>query len=88
MSCIALTDQHHLLLAALAYGPRRVDDCGSGRDVVDELRRWGWVFGGEWIELTGAGRYHAGTVVGGLVVTRVLAGTNAIMAGPTYWTLG
>lgn len=35
--------------------------------VVGELRKWGWMFGGERIELTGAGRCHAGTVAGGLV---------------------
>jgi hypothetical protein len=66
MSCVALTDPHRRLLTALTAGPRQVDDL-DGRESLDELRRWGWVFGGEWIELTGAGHYHAGSVVGGLV---------------------
>jgi hypothetical protein len=29
--------------------------------------RWGWVFGRARIELSGAGYYHAGTAVGGLL---------------------
>lgn len=66
MSCIVLTDPQSRLLAALTWGARRVDDLDD-RDQIDELRRWGWVFGDERIELTGAGHYHAGTVVGGLV---------------------
>ena len=55
--------QFSLRIAAPAWGSRRFDD----RDQIDELRRWGWVFGVERIELTGAGHYHAGTVVGGLI---------------------
>jgi hypothetical protein len=66
VSCIALTDPHRRLLTALTEGPRRVDDF-DGRECLDELRSWGWVFGREWVELTGAGWYHTGTVVGGLV---------------------
>lgn len=66
MSCIALTDPQRQLLSAPTEGPRRVDDLDS-REGLDEVRRWGWVFGGEWVELTGAGWYHTGTVVGGLV---------------------
>ncbi len=64
MSCIALTDPHRRLLTALTGGPRQVTDL-DGRESLDELRRWGWVFGGEWVELTGAGWYHTGTVIGG-----------------------
>ncbi len=64
MSCIALTDPHRRLLTTFTRGPRRVDDLDN-RESLDELPRWGWVFGGERVELTGAGHYHAGTVVGG-----------------------
>jgi len=66
VSCITLTDLHRRPLTALTRGPRRVDDL-NGRESLDELRRWGWVFGDQWIELTGAGHDHAGTVVGGMV---------------------
>ena len=66
VTCIAIPDRHRRLLTALTRGPRPVDDLDS-REGLDELRRWGWVFGGEWVELTGAGHYHAGAVVGGLV---------------------
>lgn len=65
MSCIVLTDRQSRLLAALTDGPRPVDQLDPSE--VEVLRRWGWVFGREIIELTGAGHYHAGTVVGGLV---------------------
>ncbi len=64
MSCITLTDPHRRLLTALTGGPHQVDDL-DGWESLDELRRWGWVFGDEWVELTGAGHYHAGTVDGG-----------------------
>jgi hypothetical protein len=65
ISCIALTPDQRRLLAALTDGPRRADQLDPTE--VEVLRRWGWVFGREWVELTGAGHYHAGTVVGGLV---------------------
>jgi hypothetical protein len=65
MSCVAPTDRQSRLLAALTDGPRPADQLDPS--VVNVLRRWGWVFGREWVELTGAGHYHAGTVVGGLV---------------------
>ena len=41
--------------------------------------RWGWVFGDKRIEPTGAGHYHAGTVVGGLVGT---GPTGQMLEGP------
>jgi hypothetical protein len=66
MSCVVLTAPHRRLLITLTAGPRKVDDL-DGRESLDVLRRWGWVFGREWVELTGAGWYHAGTVVGGLL---------------------
>jgi hypothetical protein len=31
-------------------------------DLLEQLRRWGWVIGGENLELTGIGIYHAGNV--------------------------
>ena len=54
MTCSTLTDPQRRLLTALTRGPRNVDDL-DGWESLDEVRRWGWVFGAEWIELTGAG---------------------------------
>jgi hypothetical protein len=65
MTCVILTDRQSLLLATLTDGPQRADQLNTSE--VEVLRRWGWVFGHKWVELTGAGHYHAGTVVGGLV---------------------
>ena len=36
-------------------------------DLLDQLRRWGWVIGQERLELTGIGIYHAGDVDRGLL---------------------
>lgn len=66
VSCITLTAGQRRLLATLTGGPCRVEQLDD-RDQLVELWSWGWVFGREWIELTGAGHYHAGTAVGGLV---------------------
>jgi hypothetical protein len=66
VSCITLTDPQRRLLAALTAGPGRVDELDD-RDQLDELRRWGWVFSTGIVELSGAGHYHAGTAVGGLL---------------------
>ena len=72
MSCIEIPDPHRQILDLLLKGPRRQTNLPetTGTDLtgpVAELRSWGWVFGDRWVELTGAGHYHAGTVVGGLV---------------------
>lgn len=87
MSCIPLTDPQRRLLAALTDGPRRVDDLDVGHHVLDELRTWGWVFGNDWIELTGAGHYHAGTAVGGLA-SGVVAPTGPLAAPLDSGTAG
>lgn len=63
---VSLTPEQRRLLAALAHDPRPVEQLDN-RDCLAELRKWGWVFGRDTVELTGAGHYHAGTVVGGLV---------------------
>jgi hypothetical protein len=46
MTYIPLTDPQRRHPAALTGSPRQVENL-DGREGLDELHRWGWVFGGE-----------------------------------------
>jgi hypothetical protein len=70
MSCVPIPDTHRQVLDLLRDGPRHQTDLEhtAGRnlaDPVDELRAWEWVFGD--LELSGAGRYHAGFLKTGIL---------------------
>lgn len=86
VSCIELTDPQCRLLTALTNGPRRVDDLDAGQGVLDELCRWGWVVGRDWIELTGARHYHAaGQAVGRLVGRQESFAPGSTIVIPSGW---
>jgi hypothetical protein len=65
MSCVPIDDELRSLLDRLAV--ERVSASEVPADLLDRLRRWGWVMGRERLELTGIGMYHAGTVKRGLL---------------------
>ena len=65
MSCVPIDYRLRVLLERLTVGT--VPAVEVPADLLDQLRQWGWVIGGDRLELTGIGSYHAGNVKGGLL---------------------
>lgn len=60
MSCTPIDGRLRQMLDRLKAGRVGTDEIPA--DLLEQLRRWGWVIGGENLELTGIGIYHAGNV--------------------------
>jgi hypothetical protein len=65
MSCTPINRQLQDTLDRLNEGQVLADKIPA--DLLEQLRRWGWVIGQERLELTGVGIYHAGPVNRGLL---------------------
>ena len=58
MSCTPIDRHLQEVLDRLIEGRVPADEIPT--DLLEQLRRWGWVIGRENLELTGIGIYHAG----------------------------
>lgn len=65
MSCTPINRHLQNLLNPLKEGRVPADQIPA--DLLDRLRRWGWVIGQERLKLTGIGIYDAGKVNRGLL---------------------